>query len=71
MDKPISPQDEPEERTVAPAEVWDQLSPEVQARAISILSRMAYKYVLAQRGSLSEETEVQDEIPSHESQDHP
>lgn len=57
MNEPISPQDESEERTVIPAEVWDQLSPDVQARVESLLRRMAYKYALTQRGWLSEETE--------------
>ena len=70
MDEPVK-QDEPEERTVTPVEVWDQLSPEVQARVISLLVRMAYKYALAQRKASQEETEESGEIPGHGSEDHP
>jgi hypothetical protein len=70
MDEPVSQQEETEERTVTPADVWEQLSPDVQERACSLLRRMAYKYALAQRGSLSEETEVRGEIQGDESQDH-
>lgn len=66
MDEPVS-QNELEERTVRPEEVWDLLSPDEQAHVVKLLSRMAYKYVLAQRGLLSEEAEEKGEIQSHES----
>jgi hypothetical protein len=55
MNEPSAQQEEPEEKTTTPSKVWEQLSPDVQARVVGILSRMAYKYALAQRGSLSEE----------------
>lgn len=67
MDEPNSQQEEPGERTVTPAEVWEQLSPDIQARVVSLLSRMAYKYALSQRGLLPEETEVRGEIQGDES----
>lgn len=57
MDEPISQQDEPEKRTVTPAEVWDQLSPDVRTRVLSLLARMTYKYVLTEYGSLFEVSE--------------
>jgi hypothetical protein len=68
MDEPAR-QEDPEEKTVTPAEVWDQLSPDVQERAISLLVRMAYKYALLQRKPVQDETEVTGEIPRHESKD--
>lgn len=40
-------QEDSEERAVKPAEVWEQLSPDVQARVVRLLGRMAYKYVLS------------------------
>jgi predicted FMN-binding regulatory protein PaiB len=67
MDEPNSQQEEPEERTVTPAEVWEQLSPDIQARVCSLFARMAYKYALSQNGLLPEEMEVRDGIQSHES----
>jgi len=70
MDEPNSQQEEPGERTVTPAEVWEQLSPDVQERACRLLRRMAYKYALKQCGSLSEETGVRGEIQGDESKDH-
>lgn len=56
-----------EERAVTPAEIWEQLSPDVQARVCNLLARMAYKYALAQSGSLPDGTEVRGEIQSNES----
>jgi hypothetical protein len=70
MDKPDLQQKRPEERTVTPAEVWEKLSPDVQARVVSLLGKMAYKYVLARCGSLLKGVEEKDEIQGHESQDH-
>jgi len=58
------------EGTIEPAEVWEQLSPDVQARVCSLLARMAYKYALAQRGSLSKEDGVENEVQSHKSENH-
>ena len=40
-------QEDSEERAVTPAEVWEQLSPDIQARVVNLLGRMAYKYVLS------------------------
>lgn len=60
-------QEDSEERAVTPAEVWEQLSPDVQERVCSLFARMAYKYALSQIGLLPEETEVRDGIQSHES----
>lgn len=60
----------PEERSIAPSEVWEQLSPDVQSRVCSLLARMIYKCALAQYESLSEETEVGGEIHSRESENH-
>lgn len=62
-------QEDSEERAVKPAEVWEQLSPDIQARVCSLLARMAYKYVLAQRRSLSEEAEVESGVHCREDQD--
>jgi hypothetical protein len=55
MDQPVEPGEEPEEREVSPSEVWEQLSPDLQARITRLLARMAYKYALSQRESLPEE----------------
>ena len=63
-------QENSEERAVAPAEVWEQLSPDIQARVCSLLARMAYKYALAQRGSRPEEGEERNEVQGHESENH-
>lgn len=52
MDHPEAEQEHPEEQSIAPSEVWEQLSPDLQARVCKLLARMAYKYALAQ---LSEE----------------
>jgi hypothetical protein len=60
-------QEDSEERAVTPAEVWEQLSPDVQERVCSLFARMAYKYALAQSESLPEGAEVRDEIRSYES----
>ena len=54
MDEPTPEQERPDERTVTPADVWEQLSPDIQTRVISLLARMAYKYALAQQGLLPE-----------------
>lgn len=55
MDEPAPQQEETQEQTVTPSEVWEQLSPDLQARITRLLARMAYKYALAQRASLPEE----------------
>lgn len=60
MDYPET--ERPEEQTVTLSEVWEQLSPDVQARVCNLLARMIYKCALAECGSLSEETEVGGEI---------
>lgn len=65
MDHPEAERERPEEQTVTPSEVWEQLSPDIQARVCSLLARMAYKYALAQSGSLPEAAEVPGEIQSH------
>ena len=67
MDQPVEPGEEPEEREVSPSEVWEQLSPDLQARITSLLARMAYKYALTQRMSVPGEKEAGGEIHSHES----
>jgi hypothetical protein len=61
MDEPLPQQEQPDEQkqTVTPAEVWEQLSPDLQERIVSLLGRMAYKYALAQCGSISEGTEAE------------
>jgi len=75
MDELVLRQDELEERTVTPAEVWNQLSPEIQARVVGLLAEMAYKYVLTQGGLLHEgaghdvNTEVRDEVHCCKNQD--
>lgn len=56
MDEPEPQQERPERITVAPAEVWEQLSPEVKERVLSLLRRMAYKYALAQSASSTDES---------------
>lgn len=66
-DEPV--QEESEEPTVTPSEVWEQLSPDVQARIISLLTRMAYKYALTQQKLLQDETEATGEIPGNNRQD--
>jgi hypothetical protein len=55
MDEPAPQQEETQEKTVTPSEVWEQLSPDLQVRVRRLLARMAYEYALAQRASLSEE----------------
>ena len=56
MDNPVSQQEETKEQTVTPSEVWDRLSPEVRERVMSLLGRMAYKYLLSsQRQSSKDE----------------
>ena len=55
MDEPTPTQEQPDERTVTPAEVWEQLSPDVQARVMSLLGRMAYKYMLSSRQQSSKD----------------
>lgn len=67
MDHPETEREWPEEQSIAPSEVWEQLSPDVQARVCSLLRRMAYKYALARSGSLPEQTEVRGEIQGDES----
>lgn len=52
MDHPEAERERPEEQSIAPSDVWEQLSPDVQARVCKLLARMAYKHALAQ---LSEE----------------
>lgn len=67
MDEPVPQQGRTEEQTVTPAEVWDQLSPDVQARVVSLLGRMAYKYALAQLRSRPGEMGKRDANQSRES----
>jgi hypothetical protein len=57
MDEPKEEQEQPQERTVTPAEVWEVLPPDIQARVVSLIARMACKHVLAQYKLLSEEPE--------------
>ena len=54
MDQPVGRAEEPEEREVSPSEVWEQLSPDLQARIVSLLAKMAYKCALAQHRTSSE-----------------
>ena len=54
MDEPTLEQEETQEQTVTPPEVWEQLSPDLQRRITRLLARMAYKYALAQRRSSPE-----------------
>jgi hypothetical protein len=67
MNEPAEQQDEPNEQTVTPAEVWKGLSPEVQARVVSLFTRMAYKYALAQCGLLADDREVESGVQGRES----
>jgi hypothetical protein len=55
MDHPETERERPEEQIVTPSEVWEQLSPDVQARVCRLLARMAYKYAMSQRRSSSAE----------------
>ena len=67
MDHPDTEKERPEEQSIAPSEVWEQLSPDVQARVCSLLARMAYKYALALRGSRPKKGEERNEVQGHES----
>jgi hypothetical protein len=67
MDRPVERGEEPQEREVSPSEVWEQLSPDLQARITNLLARMACKYALSQRMSVLVEKEAGGEIHSHES----
>jgi hypothetical protein len=58
MDEPTSQKERPDEQIVSPSEVWDQLSPDIQSRVSGLLAKMAYKYVLAQRGLISEKPDI-------------
>lgn len=67
MDHPETERERPEEQIVTPSEVWEQLSPDIQARVCNLLARMIYKCALAECEALSEETEVGGEIQRSES----
>jgi hypothetical protein len=54
MEEPAPQQEETKGQTVAPSEVWEQLSPDLQRRITRLFARMAYKYALAQRRSSPE-----------------
>jgi hypothetical protein len=76
MDEPTPAQEQPEEQTVTPAEVWEQLSPDIQTRVVSLIAKMAYKHVMAQRELISEKSEkgagdVSSKVGSKDSPDLP
>ena len=64
--KDLKQQEDSEERAVAPAEVWERLSPDVQTRVVSLLGKMAFRYALARCASLSERVEESDETQVRE-----
>ena len=70
MNDPNSQQEEPKRQIVTSSQVWEQLSPDVRARVLNLLARLAYKCLLAKQEPLSEERGVKGEIQGDESQDH-
>lgn len=55
MDEPTLEQEQPEEQTITPSEVWEQLDQVTRDRVIEIFARSAYNFVITQRRVAIEE----------------
>jgi hypothetical protein len=55
----MEPEKPLEEQNMTPSEVWSQLDPELRARVVGLLARMAYKHLTARpedSGSVEDST---------------
>lgn len=55
MDQPELEQEEPEEHTAAPADVWERLDQVTRARVIELFAISAYNFAAAQRDATAAE----------------
>jgi hypothetical protein len=55
MNEPPAQQEEHDEQTTPPSEVWAQLDSLTRARVIELFAHAAYKLVIAQRRAVVEE----------------
>lgn len=68
MDEPTPKQEQPEEQTVTPARVWEQLDQVTRERVIELFAHSAYNFVIAQ-GTVAIEEEC-DVYSGREMEDH-